>query len=291
LYKKVFIIIVTYNGEKWLQRLFESLHQSIYPVEILVVDNNSLDNSVALIKTFPKVQLIESKENLGFGKANNLGIQSALKQNVDYVFLLNQDTWIYPDTIGNLVKAAESNKNFGILSPLHFSNNEITLDKNFKTYWDRNKTVISETFDQVEFVNAAAWFISKQVIEKAGFFDPIFNHYGEDRNYSNRVVFHGYKVVICKDARICHDREIVRNFKKDIVQSKYKILNEVLNVNDSIVFGYLKAFRSVIGLPKYFSKFYSFSEVIKLFFTLLWYFIVLKLKVLKIYKIRLSYKK
>tara|TARA_R110000868_G_scaffold27050_9_gene103370 strand:+ start:274 stop:1149 length:876 start_codon:yes stop_codon:yes gene_type:complete len=291
LYKKVFIIIVTYNGEKWLQRLLESLHQSIYPVDILMVDNNSLDNSVAIIKTFPKVQLIESKENLGFGKANNLGIQSILKQHADYVFLLNQDTWIYPETIGNLLKVAESNKSFGIVSPLHFSSNETTLDANFKTYWERNKTVISKTIYQVEFVNAAAWFISKQVIEKVGFFDPIFNHYGEDRNYLNRVVFHGYKVVICKDARICHDRAIIRNFKKDIIQSKYKILNEVLNLNDSLVFGYLKAFRSVFGLPKYFSEFYSFSEVIKLFFTLLWYFIILKLKVLKIYKRRLSYKK
>ena len=81
LQKKVFIIIVSYNGEQWIQKNLESLKQSSYPVKTIVIDNNSSDTTVSITKTFPEVQLILSNENLGFGKANNIAIKEALKQN------------------------------------------------------------------------------------------------------------------------------------------------------------------------------------------------------------------
>ncbi len=290
LQKKVFIIIVSYNGAQWIQKNLESLKQSIYPVKTLLIDNNSSDETVSIVKSFPNVQLILLDENLGFGKANNIAIKEALNQEAEYVFLLNQDTWISPKTISNLVMAAEKNKDFGILSPMHFSGDGITLDKNFETYWNRKTNFVSENIDEVSFVNAAAWLIPKAVINKVGFFEPLFNHYGEDRNYSDRVLFHKFKIGIVKDSIIYHDRLIKRHFKKDVIQSKFRVLANILNVNDSLIVGYLKGFRSVLGLPKYFFKFYSFSEVIKLFFILIGYFITLKLNVLKIYKIRASYR-
>lgn len=290
LQKKIFIIIVTYNGERWIQKNLESLKHSIYPVKTIVVDNNSSDATVSILGSFTDVQQIISNENLGFGKANNLGIKKALEQDADYVFLLNQDTWIFPETIGNLIIAAEENKDYGIVSPLHFSGDGTTLDENFVTYWNRKENIVSENIDKVPFVNAAAWLIPRAVIEKVGYFEPMFNHYGEDRNYADRVLFHRYRIVVVKNAKICHDRLITRHFKKDSIQSKFKILAEVLNINNSLVVGYLKGFRSVFGLPKYFYKFYSFSKVIKLFFMLLGYFIQLKINMFKIYKVRSSYR-
>ncbi len=254
------------------------------------MDNHSTDNSVSIIASFPEVQLINSNENLGFGKANNLGIQEALKQQADYVFLLNQDTWVFPDTIEELVSVAEINSSFGIVSPLHFSNDDTVLDENFKTYWNRKTSEISKTIDEVPFVNAAAWLIPKAVIEKVGYFEPLFSHYGEDRNYVNRLVYHHYKIVIAKNVKICHDRKITRNFQKDKTQSKFQILNAVLNVNDSLFLSYWKGFFAVFGLPKYFGKYYSMSQITNLFFSLLGYFIGLKLNVFKILKKRASYK-
>lgn len=290
MHKKVFIIIVSYNGEKWLQKNLESLQQSTYPVKALVVDNCSTDNSVAIIESFEQVQLIKSDANLGFGKANNLGIKEALKQQTDYVFLLNQDTWMYPNTITELVAVAESNSDYGIVSPLHFSSDDTVLDENFKTYWDRKTGVISDTIDELPFVNAAAWLIPKSVIEKVGYFETMFQHYGEDRNYVTRISFHQYKVVIAKKAKICHDRQIKRNLKKDTTQSKYQILNQVLNINDSLFLSYWKGFFSVLGLPKYFRNYYSVSQTIQLFFSLLGYFVGLKLQVFSIINKRASYK-
>lgn len=288
--QKVVVIIVTYNGSKWLSKCLQSLQESVLPISVIAVDNASTDNSVEILERFSFVEVIQSKVNLGFGKANNIGIYKALEQNFDYYFLLNQDTWIDSNTIQNLVKVASENENFGIISPLHFSADETRLDTNFEMYWNRKTNSFSETIDEVPFVNAAAWLLSKSVIEKVGYFEPLFNHYGEDRNYADRVHYHGFKTVVVKNSKIYHDRTITRSFQKDVKQSKYRMLAEVLNVNHNYIFGLFKAFRNVIGLPKYFSKHYSFSKVFSMFWQLLGYYLLLKLHFITILKARRSYK-
>ena len=90
--------------------LVKMLGEETITYEIIVVDNASTDNSVAILKQFSFVEVIQSETNLGFGKANNIGIQKALEQNFDYYFLLNQDTWIEPDAIQNLVAVASKNQ-------------------------------------------------------------------------------------------------------------------------------------------------------------------------------------
>lgn len=288
--QKVVVIIVTYNGSKWLNKCLQSLQQSVLPVSVIAIDNASTDNSVEILKQFSFVEVIQSQTNLGFGKANNIGIHKALEQNFDYYFLLNQDTWIEPDAIQNLVTVALQNEKFGIVSPMHFSPDEIALDANFEMYWNKKTNSISGIVDEVPFVNAAAWLLSKKVIEKVGYFEPLFNHYGEDRNYADRVHYHNFKIVVVKNSKIYHDRTITRNFQKDIKQSKFKMLAEVLNVNQIYIVGLLKAFRNVIGLPKYFSKDYSASKVFSMFWQLLGYYILLKLHFLTLLKARKSYK-
>lgn len=288
--QKVVVIIVTYNGSKWLNKCLQSLQQSVLPISVIAIDNASTDNSVQILKQFSFVEVIQSETNLGFGKANNIGIKRALEENFDYCFLLNQDTWIETDTIQNLVKVAEQNQKFGIISPMHFSPGEISLDANFEMYWKRKTNSISSEVDEVPFVNAAAWLLSRKVIEKVGYFEPMFDHYGEDRNYSDRVRYHGFKTVIVQNSKIYHDRTITRSFQKDVKQSKYKMLAEVLNVNHNYIIGLLNAFRNVIGLPKYFSKFYSVSKVFSMFWQLFGYYILLKLHFITILKTRRSYK-
>lgn len=288
--KKVIVVIVTYNGAQWLEKCFHSLEQSHYENDVIVIDNNSTDNSIEIIQSFPKIKLIQSAENLGFGKANNIGIQKALESGADYVFLLNQDTWVFPDTISNLVEVAESNDAYGILSPLHYSGDEIHLDANFEKYWNRKINTISEQVDEVPFVNAAAWLLPINVIKKAGYFESMFQHYGEDRNYNDRVLFHKFKTVVVKTSKICHDRIITRNFKKDYIQSKYSIQAEVLNINNSLFVSYLRGFRLVFGLPKYFFTLYSLPKSILLFIKLLFFYIRLKIKFIKVIKKRFSYK-
>ena len=289
--KKIFVIIVTYNGSKWIEKCISSVMNSSYLLEIIAIDNNSDDDTVSILKQFPQVHLIESQENLGFGKANNLGIDLALQKKADYVFLLNQDTWIFENTISNLILAAENNTSFGIISPMHFSGDGVNLDESFKTYYNRKiQKLENQNVSIVPFVNAAAWLVSKSCLVKVGKFELLFPHYGEDRNYCDRVLYHKFKIAIVENSKICHDRRIIRNFKKDTIQSKYSLLSKVLNINYSLFKSYLDALKSVFGLPKYFSNDYSFLKVLKLFFKLLFYYIALIFLIFRMIKKRQSFK-
>ena len=289
--KKIFVIIVTYNGSKWMEKCISSVLNSSYPVEIIVIDNNSNDNTVSILKQFPRVHLIESQENLGFGKANNLGIDLALQKEADYVFLLNQDTWIFENTISNLILAAENNTSFGIISPMHFSGDGVKLDESFKTYYNRKiQKLENQNVSIVPFVNAAAWLVSKPCLVKVGKFELLFPHYGEDRNYCDRVLYHKFKIAIVENSKICHDRIIIRKISKDTIQSKYSLLSKILNINHSLFKSYLDALKSVFGLTKYFSNEYSFLKVLKLFFKLLFYYIALIFLISKMIKKRQSFK-
>jgi GT2 family glycosyltransferase len=269
--KKVFVVLVTYNGAHWIDKNIQSLLDSKYPVSIIAIDNNSTDDSVKLLSKYPQVDLIQSPENLGFGKANNIGMKKALDMGADYVFLLNQDAWVFEDTISSLITSIEQNDKFGIISPKHFSGDGTTLDKSFETYWSR-KTEELNGVAIVPFVNAAAWMMSCKCIEAVGYFEPLFGHYGEDRNYCDRVWYHNFLITIDVDSKIIHDRVITRNLNKDIIQSKYKILTSLLDINKSLGKSYLQGLKEVFGLPKYFLKSYGLGKSLNMFFTLLGYY-------------------
>jgi len=271
--KKIFVIIVTYNGARWIDKNIPSLLRSVLPVHIIVVDNKSTDNTLELLYNYPEIDVVESQTNLGFGKANNIGMQRALDLGADYLFLLNQDAWIFDATISSLVSKMQQYPKLGLLSPLHFSADAANLDQSFATYYSRKTQQLDKSVAVVPFVNAAAWMLSRKCAEKVGFFEPLFGHYGEDRNYCDRITYHNFLIGIDADAMIVHDRIITRNFNKDVIQSKFKILATLLNVNHSIVKSYLLGLKEVLGLPKYFRKFYGFGAGFRLLLTLSGYFV------------------
>lgn len=210
---KIYAIVVTYNGMHWYDRCIGSLQTSSVPMDIIVIDNASSDKSVEYIKEkFPDVHLIESKTNLGFAKANNIGIKIAIENGADYVFLLNQDAWIQPNTIHELVESSKKDDSIGIVSPMHLNGGGNQLDDFFTSCLPADcvsdmflKTIKPEY--ETTFVNAAAWLITKQCINKVGGFDTLlFRHYGEDNNYCQRVNYHGFKIIINTKAFIYHDR-------------------------------------------------------------------------------------
>lgn len=285
--KKIAVVIVTFNGEIWLKKNLNSLLNSNYPIDIIIVDNASTDKTISTIKEFSTVELIQSKENLGFGKANTIGIDFALKKGADAVFLLNQDTWIYENTISSLVEALFENPNLGIVSPLHYSADEKTFDENFNTYFNRfKKEEDSESIRIVPFINAAAWLVSKECFTKTGYFDPIFSHYGEDRNFCERVKYHGFKIGVVKNSAICHDRLVKLNPDKIELQSKYLVLNQMINCNNSLFISLFLGLKSVFGLSKFHFSNQGALKSISLFIKLLLYYFNLLLNIGMILKIR-----
>lgn len=234
--KSVYSIIVTYNGVKWIDACLKSLLNSRYPTQIIVVDNGSTDTTIPYIKSnFKQVHLIETGKNLGFGQANNWGIGEALKNNADYIFLLNQDAWVEANTLESLIRVQESNPEYGIVSPIHLNGAGNAVDAYFLEYLAKSeikdylsKSILNNTNHasviETSFVNAAGWLLSRECIKKIGGFDPIFFHYGEDRNYTQRVTYHGFKIAIDAGSRLFHDREtriaepssdLTSQFKKD----------------------------------------------------------------------------
>lgn len=247
----VFVVIVTYNGALWVDKCFGSLKQSTIPLHIIVVDNKSTDSCVAQIRQdYPEVDIINSAENLGFGKANNLGILKALEQGADYVFLLNQDAWIMPDTIETLVSTQQANPEYYVLSPIHLDGTGTKLDFGFSIYISpyHCKNLVSDLILKngaekpvytTTFVNAAFWLISRECLERVGLFDPIFPHYGEDDDYMHRVMYHGGHTGICPAAFGCHDRvQGLAEVKKFPYEKRYKrqivaCLITLMNINRS----------------------------------------------------------
>jgi len=211
--------VVTYNAINWLSRCLESCGD----FEVIIIDNNSQDETVEFIRTnYPKLELIEKKENLGFGKANNIGISEALRRGADYILLLNQDAYLESDTLNQLIRVASENSDYGILSPIHLDGGGKRFDRNFTNYihYDKNKDFFSDALFnrlngiyEVPFVNAACWFLPRKTLETIGGFDPIFFHYGEDDNYCQRLVYHGIKIGVVSNCYVRHDRE--NRIKKD----------------------------------------------------------------------------
>ena len=287
--KKISVVVVTYNGEIWIKKNIDSLLKSNYPIDIIVVDNASTDQSIALLKEYKSIKLIQNKNNLGFGKANNIGINSAINNGADAIFLLNQDTWIFENTITNLAEKLFENPELGIVSPMHYSADETNLDSSFGTYYNKfEEETDLNSIRIVPFVNAATWLVSKECFQKTGYFEPIFNHYGEDRNFCDRVRFHGFKIGIVKDATICHDRIVELNSNKIILQSQYLVLIQLLNCNNSLFTSLFVGIKSVFGLPKFHFKSQGFLKSIYLFYKLKLYYFRLLLDIKTIKQIRLN---
>ncbi|WP_425392913.1 glycosyltransferase family 2 protein [Ekhidna sp.] len=230
-------IIVTYNGAKWIKNCLLTLFHSTYPTDIIIIDNGSKDDTVSILEEFTdKIHLIETGENLGFGGANNIGIKLALDHGYDYFFLLNQDTWVEPDTIQYLIDGMKEDEGYGILSPVHVNGQMNAFDRNFKKFVRRYKKdnlpfseselARHESPIDVDFVNAAAWMITRKCIEVVGVFSPLFYHYAEDNNYCHRTLKHGFKIGIIKESLIYHDREYrndsyspTKDFERETVKS------------------------------------------------------------------------
>lgn len=216
--EKVLAIIVTYNGMQWLKYCLDSLYQSTVLPDVFIVDNGSNDDTQLFIKNnYPKVVFHQSDNNIGFGRANNIGLQYAIDECYDFVYLLNQDAWILPETISSLIELSKKHPEYGILSPFQMSADGYTIDKAFASRlktWDIYYSILSDFYNnnavdvyEAESVMAAHWFMTRNCIEKVGGFSPSFPHYGEDDNYSQRVRYKGLKIGVIPRLKVVHDRQ------------------------------------------------------------------------------------
>lgn len=295
---KVCAIIVCFNGRKWLTQCLGSVLSSSIPIDVIVVDNNSQDGSVNFIKDhFPKVRIIDSGQNHGFGKANNIALRMVLEEGYDYVLLLNQDAWIDPDVVSELIDVHRRHPQYGILSPLHLSGSGKDIDFRFSlscNVIDCPDLISDLALDKLKevytiaFVNAAIWLLPISTISKVGLFDPIFPHYGEDVDYIKRLKFHRLYVGISPKLFGFHDRESrPASVKRDRVMRRLKYLCILKDINKAS----FKAFFSIMYVFTYNSlRALDKRQFVEVFYDI-WYLIEYFFDLPAIYKARKASKK
>lgn len=239
----IFVIVVTYKGQLWYDRCFTSLRKSSIPVNTIVIDNGGDGTVEYLYENYPEIIVFPSSENLGFGRANNIGMRYALDHGCDYVFLLNQDAWIENDTIENLLSIHTAHLEYGILSPMHIVPDtgqlgmlldDGKLNINILDAFYTGK--INDVY-RIRYVNAAAWFIPRKTLEMIGGFCPFIFHYGEDDDYINRMQYHKIPIGVCPKLKVYHDSGKPLPDREEFrTRAQREDINSYININIPINF-------------------------------------------------------
>lgn len=215
---KVSVIILNWNGKEYLKGCLDSvLSQTYANSEVIVVDNGSTDGSKEFVKkNYKKVRLIENPKNLGFSKANNIGIDSS---DGDYVFILNNDTKLNKDFLKQMINVAVENLDVGMFSckMLFYDKHDIINSTGLKLYTDG--TSIDEDFDQKDDGRyekikevfgpcGGAAFYKREMLDdiKLGdeYFDNDFFIYSEDLDLAFRGRLRGWKCLYVPKAKLYH---------------------------------------------------------------------------------------
>lgn len=221
------VVIVNWNVGHLVKRLIESLfaHTSGITFEVFMVDNNSSDGSVALIRgAFPQVNVIANNDNRGFACANN---QAVRESRGDFVLLLNPDTEIFDNSLGKLAAWMRVNPEAGIASGMVL-NSDRTLQRTIRRfpaifsqalimlklhhvfpgipsltrYFARDFDYTKE--QEVDQVIGAFFCIRRSVIEKIGLMDEHFFLWYEEVDYCKRAVEAGFKVFYTPSVSVIH---------------------------------------------------------------------------------------
>jgi GT2 family glycosyltransferase len=225
---KLSVIIVNYNVQHFLEQCLHSVRKASKNVslEVFVVDNNSVDGSVEMVKEkFPEVLLIENKKNTGFSYANNQAIKVSKGE---YVLLLNPDTVVEEDTFEKVIAFMDTHPNAGGLGVkmLDGKGNFLPESKRglptpsvafYKIFGLSKLFPKSKTFgkyhlgyldkdqtNEVDVLSGAFMLMRKSALDKVGLLDETFFMYGEDIDLSYRIILGGYKNYYFPETRIIH---------------------------------------------------------------------------------------
>ena len=226
------IIIVNWNTKELVQRCIQSIiqHTKGLTYEIIVVDNNSDDGSEpAIHDSFPSVILIQNEDNLGFARANNIGIKKACGK---YLLLLNSDTYIDHNVFFEVVHYMDAHPGVGIVSPrivtpelvpypmrLHPMTPLLSLLKIFNLYFFCKEHVPDNDEQPIEaqVVGGSCMLIRRGVVDTMGYLEERFFLYNEEDDLCRRAIQKGWKIIFNPQNYIIHLHGMSTR-KKDIYE-------------------------------------------------------------------------
>lgn len=212
----VSIIILSYNTKTLLYSCLSSLYEHLhgFDFEVIVVDNASTDDSIKMVKKeFLKVKLVESKENLGFAKGNNLGAERAQG---NYLIFLNSDAKVLDNSIKDMVMGMATDEAIGVIGG-SLESQEGVREPSFGKSLSLLGIVLMlfgrkgfrinpeyHTITQVDWVSGGFMMTRKDLFRKLRGFDEHFFMYIEDMEYCYRVKKLGYVVYFYPNAKVAH---------------------------------------------------------------------------------------
>jgi GT2 family glycosyltransferase len=221
------IIIVSWNAKDFLKKCIHSILEDTnkFNIEIIVVDNASSDGSPAMVASqFPEVKIICNEGNLGFAKANNIGMKQSSGK---YVFLINSDIEILHGCFESMISFMEVNPDIGMLGP-RILNPDRTLQpscRGCKTLWNMFCRAASldmlfpkmkifggremafwphDTIRDVEELSGCFWMVTRKALDEVGLLDEDFFIYSEDSDWCKRFQKAGTRIVFSPEAQAIH---------------------------------------------------------------------------------------
>lgn len=226
---KVSVIIVNTNQKYFPRMCAEAVEKSRtnFDYEIIVVDNHSTDESITILRDMEKqgrIRVVESGKNLGYGKANNLGVEHAQGE---FVIISNPDVFVEPDTMQTLVDTMEAHPDVGLAGPrLRYYNGDIQPScRRYMTFFDlvvkrtplkkipafrkRLEGYLMEDFDHnrtqdVDLITGAYFIMRRSVYNEVGGFDPRYFLFMEDYDLCLKLHQAGYRVVYHPKSEALH---------------------------------------------------------------------------------------
>ena len=210
---KVAVIIVNWKKYDITSSCIESILNSTNSnFKIILVDNESDNKKVKNFKNRNEIEIIQNKKNEGFSKANNIGIDYALKNNYDYTILINNDTIVEKNLIEVLLKTAQA-KNFSVVQPLilKYNGKEIwnaggRINYFFGNFITRKKVgnSLNSSHELTEWLTGCCCLFKTKIFKEIGKLDESFFAYYEDVDFSLRLKKHGYKIGFTSKTHIYH---------------------------------------------------------------------------------------
>lgn len=202
---KIAIILVNYNGIQDTLDCVKSIMDSTYDNFLVYVVNNGSDDDCSMLTKYKKIELIELKENVGFGVANNIAAEKAINEGADIIMCLNNDTIIFRNTLEKMADKVKDGKiitcpiyYYDYPDKLWYGGGKISRYKgSFK-----HKNYINDC--DVTFVSGCCFMITKKDINKIGLFEKEYFMYYEDADFSLKALMNGISICYITNTKILH---------------------------------------------------------------------------------------
>ncbi|MEW6611380.1 MAG: glycosyltransferase family 2 protein [Pseudomonadota bacterium] len=227
---KVAVIILNWNGWPDTLACMHALTALEYPdYEVLVVDNGSSDDSIIRIReVYPNASIIENERNLGFGGGCNVGIHHALSRGADFIWLLNNDTRVEPDTLSALMNVALSDPKIGAVGSVLFYMDAPGNIQAWGGGWVNLWSGLSRHAKQatmgreLHYITAASVLLRREALLSVGAFDDKnFFMYWEDADLCFRLRRGGWRLAVAPQARVWHKESASLKDRKPLLDKYY----------------------------------------------------------------------